>query len=104
MEAATITIKGKEYRFRYSLRSIMAFEQLSGMMSAEILTATAKVLLSYYACIFAYNEDTLPFEEFIEEMDGDVTLFREVAAEFDVQSRAFNAAVKSDGDEGKKKA
>lgn len=70
-----ITIKGKEYPVRQTLRALFIFEELSGKpFSGKTL---ADMYLHCYSVLLACNSGsfTLTFSEFIDECDADSSIF-----------------------------
>jgi hypothetical protein len=63
-------IAGKEYNLKYTLRSLVVYEELTGAPFEPGLLKNEIIL--YYAVIIANNPGTeLTFERFFETLDGE---------------------------------
>ncbi len=99
----TIEINGKDYKLKYTIRSLFIFEQITGR-SFKIETMLDNYLF-FYSMLLACNQDQpLTWDEFIDALDEDVTLLKdmnEVIEEQQKQSNLFNPN-DQDGDGEKK--
>lgn len=69
----TVTINGKEFKVKYTLRSMFIFEQIKGC--AFQITTYMDNILFLYCIILASNKDIeLTFDEFLDAIDADATL------------------------------
>lgn len=72
----TIEINGRQYKVKYSLRSLFIFEQITDKPFA--LTSTLDKTLFYYCLVLANNKDTeLTFDEFVDAIDENPNLINE---------------------------
>lgn len=68
-----ITINGKEFNLKYTLRSLFIFEQIT-KKPFKIETMLDNYVF-FYSLLIANNKDnTLEWDEFIDAMDEDPTL------------------------------
>lgn len=68
-----IIIKDKTYKFKYTLRALFIYEQITGKVF-EMKTITDEYLF-FYCLLLANNPDTsLSFDELIDSMDEDMNL------------------------------
>lgn len=68
-----ITINGKEYNIKYTIRALFIFEQITGK-AFEIKT-TLDNYLFFYSMLLANNPDSLlDWDEFLDAMDNDTSL------------------------------
>lgn len=73
-----ININGKDYNLKYSVRSLFLFEQIT-KKSFKIETLLDNYVF-FYCLILANNRDnTLEWDEFIDAMDEDETLFKRMS-------------------------
>ena len=73
----TISINGKEFTLKYSLRAFFIFENLSGypFQFGKMIDE----FLLFYSFLLASNQELfkMEFEEFIELCENDLTLFEQ---------------------------
>ena len=63
-----MTIKGQDYKLKYTLRALFIYEQITGK-AFELKTITDEYLF-FYCVLMANNPDSsLTFEELIEAID-----------------------------------
>ena len=75
----TISINGKEFTLKYSLRAFFIFENLSGypFQFGKMIDE----FLLFYSFLLANNESfTMEFDEFIDSCENDLTLFNQFKA------------------------
>lgn len=75
----TITIKGKAYNYKYSLRALFIFERITGRPFA--LNDTMDTFTFFYAMLLANNPEfgeQVQFDEFIDECDENATIGNEM--------------------------
>lgn len=75
----TISINGKEFTLKYSLRAFFIFENLSGypFQFGKMIDE----FLLFYSLLLANNESfTMEFDEFIDSCENDLTLFNQFKA------------------------
>lgn len=73
----TISLNGKEFILKYTLRAFFVFESISGY-SFQFGKMLDEFLL-FYSFLIASNQDSfqLKFDEFIELCENDLTLFEQ---------------------------
>lgn len=104
----TISINGKEFTLKYSLRAFFIFENLSGypFQFGKMIDE----FLLFYSLLLANNESfTMEFDEFIDSCENDLTLFNQFKAllldEIKLRSQsAGNGVKKKEGDDAEEKA
>ena len=73
----TISLNGKEFILKYTLRALFVFESISGypFQFGKMLDE----FLLFYSFLIASNQDSfqLKFDEFIELCENDLTLFEQ---------------------------
>lgn len=97
-----ITINGKNYNIKYSLRALFIFEQITNK-PFEIKTLLDNYLF-FYSIILASNkdEDPLDWDEFIDAMDNNPYLLKEMNDVISKQQKIDNLINPDDGSEQKK--
>ena len=71
----TVTINNKEYKLKYSVRSMMLFEAAKGGELFSLDTLSDQYLF-LYCCILAGNKDTdLTFDKLLDSIDEDPSIF-----------------------------
>lgn len=70
----TVTIKGTEYRLKYSLRNYLVYEQITGVSFTPDKTLNIYTL---FFCVLLTNNDSfkLRFDEFMDALDEDQQIF-----------------------------
>jgi len=100
----TVTIGGKEYKVKYSLRSLFIFEAIT-KKPFTIDTLTDNYLF-FYSILLASNPDMpLEWDVFIDELDSNPSLFNEIndaVTEQQKGNKLLSSDEKNDS-EGKKK-
>lgn len=71
-----ITINGKEYKVKYTIRALFIFEQITG--KAFSVKTLLDNYLFFYSMLLANNEDVLGWEEFLDALDNDPTLLEQL--------------------------
>ena len=98
----TILINGKEYPIKYGIRSMLIQEQITQKPFA--LDNMNEQLVFLYSCLLsADNELTLSYDEFLNEIDNDMSIiirFGEYLAE---QQKKEKNILKDKGTKKKKK-
>lgn len=97
-----ITINGKSYNVKYSLRALFIFEQITNK-PFEIKTLLDNYIF-FYSIILASNkdEDPLDWDEFIDAMDNNPYLLKEMNDIISKQQKIDNLINPDDGSEQKK--
>lgn len=97
-----ITINGKNYNIKYSLRALFIFEQITNK-SFEIKTLLDNYIF-FYSMILASNRDDEPldWDEFIDAMDNNPNLLTELNDIVTKQQKVENMINQSDDSEQKK--
>lgn len=73
-----ITIKGKEYKVKYTIRALFIFEQITGK-SFNIVTLFDNYLF-FYCLILANNpNNVLDFDDFLDAIDSDKELYKQLS-------------------------
>ena len=73
----TVKIQDKEYKYKYSLRSVFVFEEIAGKIFS--IKTTMEAYIFYYAMLEANNEDfPMTFKEFVDACDDDSKIAQEM--------------------------
>lgn len=88
----TISINGKDYKVKYTIRALFIFEQITG--KAFKLETMLDSYIFYYSMILANNKDqVLQWEEFLDALDENPKLLQDmekVMKEEDGKNSLFN--------------
>ena len=88
----TISINGKDYKVKYTIRALFIFEQITG--KAFKLETMLDSYIFYYSMILANNKDqVLQWDEFLDAIDENPKLLQEmekVMKEEDGKNSLFN--------------
>lgn len=97
-----ITINGKNYNIKYSLRALFIFEQITNK-SFEIKTLLDNYIF-FYSMILASNKDKEPldWDEFIDALDNNPNLMTDMNEVVENQQKVDKLISQSDGEEQKK--
>lgn len=100
MKTNTITINGKEYRVKYTIRALFIWEQIMKRpFKVETMLDTYAL---FYAILLANNEnDVLDWNEFLDALDADPNLFN-VLNEKVNETTKVDALMEDDEPEGNK--
>ena len=71
-----IKINGTEYKVKYTLRALFIFEQITGK-PFEMKTLLDNYVF-FYSLILANNENILEWNEFIDALDNDPSIFTQI--------------------------
>ena len=72
-----ITIKGKEYKVKYTIRALFIYEQITGK-PFNIVTLFDNYLF-FYCLILANNpNDVLDFDDYLDAIDSDKDLYSQL--------------------------
>lgn len=72
-----ITINGKEFKVKYTLRALFIFEQIT-KKPFEIKTLLDNYVF-FYSILLANNDDNIiEWNEFIDALDNDPTIFKQI--------------------------
>ena len=100
----TITINGKEYKIKYTIRALFIFERIMDR-PFEVKTLLDNYMF-FYCMILANNpDDALAWDDFIDALDEDPALYQaisDVVKESQERSTMLSGA-SDDTDEGTKK-
>lgn len=100
-----ITINGKEYNIKYTLRALFLFEQITHK-TFKIQTLLDSYVF-FYCMLLANNADTpIDWDEYIDALDADPSLFKRLNEALD-RAEKKEAIFKEEGDEkddGQKKS
>lgn len=95
-----ITINGKEYKVKYTIRALFIFEQIT--KRAFEISTTLDNYLFFYCMILANNPDTtLEWDEFIDAMDNDISLIpqlNQVVADTQRKNELFDELTENNGE------
>lgn len=93
MNTTTIKINGTDYRFKYTIRSLFIFEQITGR-PFKIETLMDNYLF-YYSMLLANNPDNImTWDDFLNALDDEPRLMLEMNAIVEgqrKQTELFNA-------------
>lgn len=97
-----ITINGKNYNIKYSLRALFIFEQITNK-SFEIKTLLDNYIF-FYSMILASNKDKEPldWDEFIDALDNNPNLMSDMNEVVENQQKVDKLITQGDGEEQKK--
>lgn len=100
----TISINGKDYKVKYTIRALFIFEQITG--KAFKLETMLDSYIFYYSMILANNKDQiLQWEEFLDALDENPKLLQDmekVMKEEDGKNSLFNNEEESNDSSEKK--
>lgn len=92
-----ITINNKEYKFKFTLRAMMLFEQVTNR-TFSIKSITDEYLY-LYCMIMANNPNAdLTFNDLIDAMDSDASIMATFKKELEAYNNKQNLYLKEDGD------
>jgi hypothetical protein len=81
-----VTIKGKEYKLAYNLRSLFIYEEIAGKPFEGKRTVESYVFM--YAMLQANNDDfDMNFDELIDVCDEDFSIFQTFAEEVEAYTK-----------------
>lgn len=97
-----ITINGKKYKVKYTIRALFIFERITN--KAFKIETLLDNYLFFYSMILANNkENVLDWEEFLDALDSDKDLFNQlVSISQDVNNR--NNIFEGESEDGEKKS
>lgn len=90
-----ITIKGKEYKVKYSIRALFYWEQITG--KAFQLNNLLDNYLFMYAILLANNSDVLSWDEFIDAIDEDPGILKQIEKTIEAAQKKNEAFDNDDG-------
>lgn len=98
-----IEINGKNYKLKYTIRSLFIFEQITGK-SFKIENMLDNYVF-FYSMILANNpDDILNWDEYLNAMDEDPTLFKRMSDIIEEQQKKDNLfSNEENGKKGSKK-
>lgn len=98
----TITINGKEYGVKYSIRAMFIFEQIKGEPFG--LYTTLDNVIYFYSMILAADKDCgLKWDEFLDAIDNDPTIVTQLMQILtDKDNNIFPKDENTDNDDEKK--
>lgn len=98
-----ITINGKRYKVKYTIRALFIFEQITGK-PFEIKTLLDNYIF-FYSMILANNPDNvLDWEEFLDALDGDKELMVQLTKLVDDYQKKDSIFEQVDATSGEKKS
>lgn len=99
----TVTINGKEYVAKYSLRALFVYEKLTGHNGFEV-NCTEDSFRMMFAMVKGGSRDCdLTWDDFIDACDADPTIATTIGAELTKQVTEANAMGSAKDDGGAKK-
>ena len=98
-----ITINGKQYKVKYTIRALFIFEQITGK-PFEIKTLLDNYIF-FYSMILANNSDNvLDWDEFLDALDGDKELLSQLTKLVDDYQKKDSIFAQVDTASGEKKS
>lgn len=100
----TVSINGKDYKVKYTIRALFIFEQITG--KAFKLETILDSYIFYYSMILANNKDqVLQWDEFLDALDENPKLLQDmekVMKEEDGKNNLFNNSEENEDSSEKK--
>lgn len=97
-----ITINGKQYKVKYTIRALFIFEQITNK-PFEIKTLLDNYVF-FYSMILANNPDNvLDWDEFLDALDGDKDLLQQLTKLVDDYQKKDSIFEQADATSGEKK-
>lgn len=97
-----ITIKGKQYKVKYTIRALFVFEQITGK-PFNIATLFDNYLF-FYCLILANNPDNiLDFDDYLDAIDSDKDLYLQLSTVIESYQKYDNLLSAEDDSDDKKK-
>lgn len=87
-----ITIHGKDYNLKFSLRTMLIFERLASKSVAEISTLMDQIIYMYSALLAANSDMELKFEDLVDAIDDDmsiITQFQDAVMQNNLKNSVF---------------
>lgn len=98
-----ITIKGKQYKVKYTIRALFIFEQITGK-AFEIKTLLDNWIF-LYSIILANNPDSLlDWDDFVDALDNDKELITQLTKLVDDYQKKDSIFERVDTTSGEKKS
>lgn len=98
-----ITINGKQYKVKYTIRALFIYEQITGK-PFNISTLFDNYLF-FYCLILANNPDNvLDFDEYIDAVDSDRSLYEQLTKAVEEYQKQDNLLSGTDEADGQKKS
>lgn len=92
-----ITIRGKEYKVKYTIRAMFIFEKMANKLFK--IESLLDWYIFYYSMILANNPDCeLLFDDFIDECDSNPTLISNMQEYLNKEMEINNQLKKEDGE------
>lgn len=98
----TLKIKEKEYNFKYSIRALFLFEQITHK-SFELKNLLDQYLFFYCLLLSSNEDDFLTWDEFIDALDNDPSLFESLTELLMETHKKEELFIKEEEDSKKKK-
>lgn len=99
-----ITIKGKEFNVKYSIRSLFIFEQITNK-AFEIKTLLDNYIFFYSMILATKNDEVLQWDDFLDEIDNNPELIKTLTSindEYLKRDEIFNQGEDENGEVKKK--
>ena len=72
-----ITINGKEYKVKPTIRAMFLFEQIT--KKSFKIESLLDNYIYFYSLILANNDDVLDWDEYLDALDNDVTIYQQLS-------------------------
>ena len=93
----TITINGKEYKVKQTIRAMFLYEQIT--KKAFKIETLMDNYVYLYTLILANNEEVLEWDDFLDALDSDPTIFTQLN-EILVENSKIDKILNSSDEEG----
>lgn len=97
-----ITINGKNYNIKYSLRALFIFEQITNR-PFEIKTLLDNYIFFYSMILASNKEDILDWDKFIDALDNNPSLINEMN-EIVIEQQKVDKLINPDNSKEEKKS
>ena len=98
----TLKIKEKEYNFKYSIKALFLFEQITHK-SFELKNLLDQYLFFYCLLLSSNEDDFLTWDEFIDSLDNDPSIFKSLTELLSETQKKEELFIKEEEDSKKKK-
>ena len=100
----TITINGKDYKIKYTIRALFIFERITGKTFQ--LTSLLDNYIFFYSMILANNdnENPLKWDDFLDAIDSDPSIFLKMTDIINEEQNKNDIFDKEENDSKEKKA
>lgn len=95
-----LTINGKDYKIKYTIRALFLFEQMTG--KGFKIESLLDSYIFFYCILLANNPDTvMEWDEFLDAIDTDSTLMEQLnqyLTDYQKKDTLFNGSDSVDGE------